>query len=139
MIRINRRQLIALGTALVPSFLLRNSGSAEAATAGTKVTKSSTIKVGQTKVFTGQTTSGQRMELILTRTKKGLFALNGACTHQGCAVSPQGAKLICPCHGSIFANDTGACIMGPNGAPKNSLLPLAKFTTTEKGGYIYIK
>ena len=136
--KITRRQLITFATAMLPAFLVRQGSSAQAVSTGVKVAKSADIKVGQTKIYTGTSSSGATVEVVLTRTKKGLFALDGTCTHQGCGVGAQGTKLVCPCHGSVFAPDTGACIMGPNGAPKNSLKPLSKYKATEKGGFIYV-
>jgi len=145
--KINRRQLLAFTSAIIPSFLASKLDSAQAfslekaatSSIGAKVAKSSAVKVGQTQIFSGSSASGTGIEVVLTRTSKGLFALDGACTHNGCGVAAQGSKLVCPCHGSIFASDTGANLMGPNGAPKNTLQPLTKYKVSEKAGYIYIK
>jgi Rieske Fe-S protein len=35
------------------------------------------------------------------------------CTHQGCTVAVNGAKLDCPCHQSVFNALTGAVEQGP--------------------------
>ena len=147
MSKINRRRFLSVLGALVPSFFLAK---AEASSTfsfakagnpqlGALLAKSSAIKVGQTQVYTGKQPSGQTLEVILTRTKKGLVALDGTCTHQGCTVGLKGAQLICPCHGSIFQAATGTVVLGPNGSPKNSIQPLNRYTITEKSGNIYIK
>ena len=144
---INRRAIIAFASALMPGFFLSKIGSAQAlsfdqasATAlGVKIIKSSGVKVGQSKVFTSKSSGGKTIQVVLTRTATGLFALDGACTHQGCAVASQENKLVCPCHGSVFASDSGAPLMGPSGSDKSSLKPLLKYKVTEKSGFIYIK
>ncbi len=40
-------------------------------------------------------------------------AFSAACTHQGCPVAPEGVKLNCSCHGSVFNALTGAVEKGP--------------------------
>jgi nitrite reductase/ring-hydroxylating ferredoxin subunit len=143
----SRRQMMATVMTLIPSFLLTKVETAQAfsfgdtsqSTLGALITKSSGIKIGQIQIFTGNNTSGQTVEVVLTRTKKGLFALNGTCTHRGCLVTAQGNKLVCPCHGSVFKADTGAVVSGPRGSAANSIGPLVKYTVTENRGNIYIK
>jgi Rieske Fe-S protein len=147
MSKINRRKFLAIASALLPSFFFSKAAAAtgfslaKAATAtpGVLLAKSSSIKVGQSQVYTGQDASGKTVEVILSRTKTGVVALDGTCTHQGCAVALQKTQLICPCHGSIFQASSGAVILGPNGAPKSSISPLAKYKVTEKSGNIYIR
>lgn len=145
--KINRRRFLGFLGAMLPAFLMAKAEASPAfsmaksknSTLGALVTKSSAIKVGQSQVYTGHDPSGRTIEVILTRTKKGVIALDGTCTHQGCMVGLKGAQLICPCHGSIFKAATGAAVLGPNGSPKNSIGPLGKYTVTEKSGNIYIK
>ncbi|HEX7404362.1 MAG TPA: Rieske (2Fe-2S) protein [Candidatus Nanopelagicaceae bacterium] len=147
MLKISRRQMLGFTTALIPGFLLTKLDAAQAhtigkatpSTLGALLTKSSAIQVGQIQIFTGTTATGQSVEVVLTRTKKGLFALNGACTHQGCGVAAQGNQLVCPCHGSVFKADTGAVISGPRGSSKTTIGPLIKYHVTESKGNIYIK
>lgn len=147
MLRISRRQLLTFASALVPGFLLAKIDTAQALTfgkpssslLGALVAESSSIKVGETQIYTGNISPGQNVEVVLTRTKKGLFALNGACTHRGCSVYAQGTQLICPCHGSVFKADTGAVVMGPRGSSKNSIGHLLKYKVTESKGNIYIR
>ena len=51
---------------------------------------------------------------IVTRTGDSTVrAFSAICPHQGCAVTPKSGKLVCPCHGSEFAPDTGAVLEGP--------------------------
>lgn len=135
---INRRSFIAFLSAVIPSVLL---GKAEAATAqnGTLLAKSSAIKIGQSQVYGAKDANGRTFEIVLTRTKKGLTALNGTCTHQGCLVDLKKKSLICPCHGSIFDPNSGAVVMGPSGSSKDTIKPLAKYKVSEKSGNIYIK
>lgn len=147
MSRIDRRRFLSVLGALVPSFLMAKAQATSAfsmakATSspyGALLDKSSSIKVGQTHVYSGKEPSGQIIEVVLSRTKKGLIALDGTCTHQGCTVGLRKTQLICPCHGSIFQAATGAVVLGPNGSPKNSIPPLNKYKVTEKAGKIYIK
>lgn len=105
---------------------------------GAVLTESSKIKVGQTQVYTGKQASGT-IEVILTRTKKGLIALDGTCTTKGEMVIPKGTQLICASLGSVYQATTGDVVLGPNGSPKNSIPPLNRYTVTEKSGIIYIK
>lgn len=145
--KINRRHFLTFISALVPSFIISRAEAlpgfsfteAGSAGLGAKVAKSKDIKVGESKVYNGKDSSGRTFEVILTRTKKTVVALDGTCTHQGCTVALKKAALICPCHGSVFQAATGAVVMGPNGSPKNTISPLNKYKVTEKSGYIYIK
>lgn len=109
---------------------------------GALLAKSSAIKVGQTLVYVGKEPSGKTIktiEVILTRTKKGLVALDGTCTAQGDKVVLKRTQLICPKQGSVYNASTGDVVLGPHGSPKNSIPPLSHYTITEKSGNIYIK
>ncbi len=55
-------------------------------------------------------------------------AFSAVCTHQGCLVTPRGADLVCPCHGSVFDAKTGAVLQSPATKPLPSV-PV----TVEKG------
>jgi len=56
--------------------------------------------------------------LLMTRTSQtAVVAFSAICTHQGCTVEPDGAKLACPCHGSMYDAATGKVIGGPAPAP----------------------
>lgn len=39
-------------------------------------------------------------------------ALSPICTHRGCTVDVQGARLVCPCHGSTYSR-AGEVLRGP--------------------------
>jgi Rieske Fe-S protein len=59
---------------------------------------------------------GRRM--LLTRVSDTeVVAFSSKCTHQGCTVEPDGAKLACPCHGSVYDARTGKVLRGPAPAP----------------------
>jgi len=106
---------------------------------GAKLTKSTAIKVGQTLVYKGVEPSHKTIEVILTRTKTGLVALDGTCTAKGEVVILKRTQLICPSLGSVYEAATGEVVLGPNGSPKNSIPALTQYTITEKSGYIWIK
>ena len=42
----------------------------------------------------------------------GFTALSPICTHRGCTVDVNGARLVCPCHGSTYDRD-GRVLKGP--------------------------
>jgi Rieske Fe-S protein len=48
-------------------------------------------------------------------------AFSAVCTHQGCLVTPRGADLVCPCHGSVFDAKTGAVLQSPATRPLPSV------------------
>jgi thiosulfate dehydrogenase [quinone] large subunit len=51
--------------------------------------------------------------IIVICTASGQYsALSSSCTHACCAVSVQGSKLYCPCHGAEF-DFTGQVTRGP--------------------------
>ena len=60
--------------------------------------------------------------LLMTRTSETeVVAFNATCTHQGCTVEPDGAKLACPCHGSVYDAKTAKVLQGPAPAPLSSV------------------
>lgn len=60
--------------------------------------------------------------ILLSQPKKGeIKAYSSVCTHQGCAVKPDGAELHCPCHDSIFDAATGEVVSGPAPEPLPSV------------------
>lgn len=149
MSKVSRRGFLTALSALIPSFLMSKGEASNTfffsktakSNLGSLLGKSSDIKVGRTLIYSGKETSGNMIEVILTRTKKGLIALDGTCTHQGCTVGldRKQKKIVCPCHHSVFDPATGAVILGPNGKSKDSIQPLSQYTVTEKAGKIYIK
>ena len=50
--------------------------------------------------------------------------------YKGCIVEADGARLVCPCHGSVFEAGTGANVSGP--APT----PLPEFAVTVTDGQV---
>ncbi len=89
-----------------------------AAAPGETLTALSDLQVGQAKA--AKTADGK--DVIVTRTAEGTAAAFSAiCTHQGCAVVPEGAELKCPCHNSIFDAATGAVKKGPADQPLPSI------------------
>lgn len=148
MSKVSRRGFLTVLGALIPSFIISKAeamptfsfAKAGDPKLGALLGESKKIKIGETQIYSGQS-GGQMIEVILTRTKKGLVALDGTCTHQGCTVGLDKAqkKIVCPCHHSVFDPSTGAVILGPNGTPKNTIQPLNKYTVTEKAGNMYIK
>lgn len=77
------------------------------APAGTALGPSSDVPVGSATIFSGQ-------GVVVTQATAGAFAgFSTTCPHQGCSVAQvQGARIICPCHGSEFGLD-GAVTQGP--------------------------
>lgn len=58
-------------------------------------------------------------------------ALLTRCTHRGCQVDPQGARLVCPCHGSEYDLD-GAVLEGP------AERPLRAFPAVREGDLVVV-
>ncbi len=55
--------------------------------------------------------------ILVTQAKAGtIVGLSAICTHQGCTVLPHGDRLLCPCHGSVYALD-GSNVSGPAPSP----------------------
>ncbi|SDU32280.1 Ferredoxin subunit of nitrite reductase or a ring-hydroxylating dioxygenase [Amycolatopsis keratiniphila] len=103
--------LTACGSDSAPS---GSTAAPPAAAPGETLTALSDIQVGQAKA--AKTADGK--DVIVTRTAEGTAAAFSAiCTHQGCAVVPEGAELKCPCHNSIFDAATGAVKKGPADQP----------------------
>lgn len=51
-------------------------------------------------------------------------ALSPICTHRGCTVDIEGARLVCPCHGSTYQR-SGVVVKGPAERPLQTL-PLTR-------------
>ena len=89
------------------------SGGGSTGGAGTQVAALAKVPVGGAVVvqFQGKT-------VIVSQPQSGtVHAFDAACTHQGCPVAPEGGRLVCPCHGSVFTQDSGAVVQGPAQSP----------------------
>ena len=49
---------------------------------------------------------------VLTMPEGEYGAISPICTHRGCTVDVQGARLVCPCHGSTYDRH-GTVLRGP--------------------------
>jgi NADPH-dependent 2,4-dienoyl-CoA reductase/sulfur reductase-like enzyme/nitrite reductase/ring-hydroxylating ferredoxin subunit len=73
--------------------------------------------------------------VILLRTRAGLRAVGGRCTHYGGPLGDglaDGAQIHCPWHHAIFDLATGEAV----GAP--ALSPIPVYETTERDGRVYV-
>ncbi|GAA5067943.1 nitrite reductase/ring-hydroxylating ferredoxin subunit [Thermocatellispora tengchongensis] len=79
---------------------------------GKVVARTGEIPVGGGKVV------GDRA-VVITQPSAGVFkAFTAKCPHQGCPVDRfRAGVVVCPCHGSEFALDSGACLKGPAEGP----------------------
>jgi Rieske Fe-S protein len=95
------------------------SGTAQAPiAAGTPLVALADVPVGEAKAAKAPDGS----DVIVARTSESACAAFSAiCTHQGCTVAPQGADLVCPCHGSVFNALTGEVKQGPAKKPLPSV------------------
>jgi cytochrome b6-f complex iron-sulfur subunit len=60
---------------------------------------------------------GDAKALLYRSGADSVVCFSAICTHQGCTVAPDGAKLACPCHGSVFDAKTGKVLQGPAPSP----------------------
>lgn len=66
--------------------------------------------------------TGAGEPIIVAQPSPGeIVAFTAVCTHKGCTVKPAGAKLECPCHGSVFDALTGENVSGPAPSPLASV------------------
>jgi cytochrome b6-f complex iron-sulfur subunit len=96
-----------------------------AAGGGGALTAVADVPVGGAVLVTSA--SGVRV-LVAQPTEGELVGYSAICTHQGCTVAPDGAELVCPCHGSVFDLATGEALDGP------ATEPLATFGVRVEGG-----
>jgi cytochrome b6-f complex iron-sulfur subunit len=68
---------------------------------------------------------------VFVRDSGQFLALSSICTHLSCTVELQGARLICPCHGSAFDRE-GVVLQGP------AVSPLARFRSELVDGGLLI-
>jgi len=56
--------------------------------------------------------------IILSQPTAGkVVGMSAICTHMGCTVAPDGANLVCPCHGSVYKSSDGSNVSGPAPSP----------------------
>jgi len=75
-------------------------------------------------------------QMVLCRTRHGVFALDDLCTHARTRMSEgelRGDKLICPLHGAVFDVRTGAILAGP------AILPLRTYPVRVVGNEIEVR
>ncbi len=75
-----------------------------------------------------------RRRVVVTQPRAGRFRVFSAiCTHQGCTVSQvEDRKIVCPCHGSLYAIRNGEVVRGP------ATRALARQTFEIRRGSIYL-
>jgi Rieske Fe-S protein len=77
--------------------------------------------------------SGMREPLYVLALDGGGYAvLSPKCTHRECTVDIQGARLVCPCHGSTFDRE-GKVLRGP------AERPLARYEASVADGLVDIR
>lgn len=143
---LNRRSAIGVGSGALGAAVLAACGGSDGSGSGDGGSGDSTSDPGGTPapksgkaiakvsdVPVGGSTSAKvdGEELLLSQPEKGtVMAFSAVCTHQGCAVKPDGAELHCPCHDSIYDAATGEVKSGP--APE----PLPKVAVKVDGNRI---
>lgn len=77
--------------------------------------------IGLDEVPVGQATEATAPDgsraLVFRADETTVAAFGTVCTHQGCAVQPDGDRLHCPCHDSVFDAATGEVLEGPADRP----------------------
>lgn len=74
-------------------------------------------------------TSSTGLRVLVAQPVEGeVVGYSAVCTHQGCTVAPDGAELVCPCHGSVFDLASGEALEGP------ATEALARFPVRVEGG-----
>jgi Rieske Fe-S protein len=91
---------------------------AAAPKSGQPLAKLADIPVGQSAA--AKTSDGKDV-LVSRPTATTAACFSSVCTHEGCAVKPDGAELRCPCHGSVFDALTGAVKKGPAPTPLDKI------------------
>ena len=105
------------------------SASATAKPVGTKIGAATDVPVG--KAFAFNAPDGN--PAFVVQPAAGTYlAYSRVCTHEGCSVDFTGQEFQCPCHGAVFAEDTGDPISGP------ARSPLQKYQVTESSGSLYV-
>lgn len=77
--------------------------------------------------------AGAKDPLYVLHLAGGTFAvLSPICTHRGCTVEVQGARMVCPCHGSTYDHE-GRVLRGP------AEEPLQRYAATLANGVLDIE
>lgn len=116
-----RRAVLAAGASAVGLGLLAacgqgagGGGSGTRATPGGPLVALADVPVGGAV----QVTTADGAKIVVAQPEAGrVVAFSAVCTHQGCTVMPDGERLLCPCHGSVFESFTGAVLNGPAREP----------------------
>lgn len=82
--------------------------------AGAAIVKLADIPVGGS--VAARAPSGPKL-LLARPTATTVVAFSSVCTHQQCTVEPDGNRLACPCHGSVYDAFTGKNLSGPAPSP----------------------
>lgn len=119
-VNVDRRTVLAAGASVVGVGLLAacatdgGSGGGVQATPGGPLVALADVPVGGAVAVT--TAGGAK--IVVAQPEAGqVVAFSAICTHQGCTVAPEGDRLNCPCHGSVFEAFTGAVVNGPADEP----------------------
>src|SRR5882757_3544929 len=70
---------------------------------GQKVASLGSIQVGDS----ASANVGGSPVLVCRTGQNSAVCFSAICTHEGCTVKPDGAKLTCPCHNSTYDAKTG--------------------------------
>ena len=133
-LEIDRRTALAAGIAGAGAVALAACGSSGGSSTGT--TAGSSSAAGQQVVALADITVGEAVaakldgqDVLVSRpTASTAACFSAICTHMGCTVKPEGTKLVCPCHGSVYDAKTGSVLQGPAPSPLNKIA-----VTVEKG------
>lgn len=94
-------------------------GSGEGETA-VAICRAAELQPGQSRLFAFRDAQDK---CILLRTPKGeLKSYRQVCTHLGCAVRWDGARLECPCHLGFFEVEQGFPVQGPPTRPLSGIV-----------------
>lgn len=120
---LDRRTVLAAGVSVVGVGVLAacatgsgdgSAGGGVQATPGGPLVALADVPVGGAVAVT--TAGGDK--IVVAQPEAGqVVAFSAICTHQGCTVAPEGDRLNCPCHGSVFEAFTGAVVNGPADEP----------------------
>lgn len=134
-LNVTRRTVLAVGAGGAVAFAAAACSTGSSSSGG----RPSRQPADKTLTSLDRITVGQAISVTLPNGQPGIVARPNAdsavcfsaiCTHEGCTVAPQGARLVCPCHHSEYNALTGAVLQGP--APR----PLPKVDVTVTNGQV---